>query len=368
MKNLIAANLRHHPGRTLTCIAGVALGVVLVLLTVGLVRGMLRERGKRDAGTGVEIMLSQRDQQGISITALPASMPVERMNAILDVPGVAAVAPVAQHLEMKGESGLGLRQVDGVDFDRMRAATNVRIVEGQPLPERGDALIVDVKYAAGHRTRLGDQVRILDRDFTIVGIFEPETGSRMMIPLATMQELLGARGNCSMILVKCRDAAEQEEVARRISERFPDLRILFTRDLPRLFAEGYSGFNVFLQVVAGLAGLISLLVILLTMYTSVVERTRQIGILKSLGASRGFIAGVFLTESLVISAAGILGGLAIAMLARLALVHGLGSRLDLEPDYILIAAIGALASGLLGALYPALRAARQDPVAALEHF
>ncbi|MDX2034257.1 MAG: FtsX-like permease family protein [Blastocatellia bacterium] len=368
MNNLIAANLKHHPGRTLTSILGVAVGVVLVLLTVGLVRGMLRERGKRDANTGFELMVSLREQQGISITALPVSLPVERMEALREVPGVAAVAPVAQHLEMKGESGLGLRQVDGVDFDRFREAAGLRIVEGQPLPQRGDALIVDVKYAAGHKTRLGDKVRILDRDFTIIGVYEPETGSRMMIPLATMQELLGAPDKCSMLMIKCRTADEQEAVAQRIADRFPDLRILFTRDLPKLFAEGYSGFNVFLNVVAGLAGLISLLVILLTMYTSVTERTRQIGILKSLGASKRFIAAVFVKESLAISAIGVVCGIGLTLLVRSLMIRGLGARLDLDPDYIAIAIVGGLASGLVGSLYPALRAASQDPVEALEHY
>jgi putative ABC transport system permease protein len=189
----------------------------------------------------------------------------------------------------------------------------------------------------------------------------------MMIPLQTMQEALGAPGLCSMFLVKCENPEEQEEVARRLVERLPDSRIIFTRDLPILFANGFAAFNVFLDTVVALALAISLLIILLTTYTTVTERTRQIGILKALGASKRFIAMVFIKESMMVSAMGVAGGLFIALLARLALTSWAGLRIEIEIGYTLCAALGGLASGLMGAIYPALRAASQDAVDALNY-
>jgi len=340
---------------------------VLVVLTVGLVRGMLRERGQRDANIGAEIMLSQRGMEGISITSVPLALPVSALDEVRKVPGVATVALVGQHLEMKGESGLGLRQMDGIDFDSYTRVSKLRVVEGQPLPASGDVAIVDRNYAASHKTKLGDTLSGLERKFTILGIYEPEAGARIKVPLATMQEARSAEGKCSMLFVKCQNPDEQEEVARRLLERFPDFRVILTRDLPELFAAGFSAFNVFLNVVAGLAAVISLLVILLTMYTTVTERTRQIGILKSLGASKLFIAGVIEKEALTISALGVLGGLVFSLLARAILVNQLGLKIELELNYILVASLAGLASGLIGALYPALRAASQDPVEALSY-
>jgi putative ABC transport system permease protein len=188
----------------------------------------------------------------------------------------------------------------------------------------------------------------------------------MMIPLKTMQEILNAPEQCSMLYVKCQNVEAQTIVAERLAAAFPEMRVLLTKDLPELFAYGYQGFNVFLNLVALLAAFISVLVILLTMYTSVTERTRQIGILKALGASQQFIALVFVNEALLVSGVGVLGGLGIALLARWVLVWQ-GARIALELDFIGYAICAGWLSGLLGALYPALRAARQDVVNALSY-
>lgn len=367
MTRLIAANFAHRPGRTIASICGVALGVVLVVLTVGLVRGQLRDRGTRDANLGFEIMLSLRGQQGLSVASLPLTMPTKLAEEVKAIAGVAAVVPIGQQLELKGETGLGIRQIDGVEFQSLAAISKIRIVNGAPLPDAGDFIVVDVRYAAARKIKLGDKLAALGREFTIVGIYAPETGARLMIPLTTMQEILSAPQQCSMLYVKCRNADEQVLVAERIAATLPEMRILLTKDLPELFAYGYQGFNVFLNIVALLAAFISLLVILLTMYTSVTERTRQIGILKALGASKRFIALVFVNEALLVSLVGVVGGLGIALLARWILVRWNGARIALEPDFIGYAICAGLLSGLLGALYPALRAARQDPVDALNY-
>src|SRR5690348_2260646 len=115
MNNLITSNLTHHPGRTLASAVGVAVGVILVVLTVGLVRGALRDRGQRDANIGVEIMLRQGGQ-GISMTSADMTISESDVAGVLAVPGVAAATPVGQHIEMGGSGGLGIRQIDGIDF------------------------------------------------------------------------------------------------------------------------------------------------------------------------------------------------------------------------------------------------------------
>src|SRR5262249_40146727 len=210
-------------------------------LTVGLVRGILRDRGQRDANIGIEIML-RKGGQGISLPSADMTISESEVEAVRAVPGVAAATPVGQNIEMGASGGLGIRQIDGIDFQSFTAASNLRIVEGQPLPQSGAVALIDFREAA-KGVRVGDKVRALGRDLTGVGVYEPEAGARVKIPLTTMQEVLGAPGKCSMIFVKCQNAAEQEAVAARILEKFPGYSFYLTRDLPQLFANGIAAFN-----------------------------------------------------------------------------------------------------------------------------
>ena len=100
MNNLVISNLTHHPGRTAASVIGVAVGVILVVLTVGLVRGMLRDRGERDANIGAELMIGERGQNGISPTSKSASLPISLVDEIRKIAGVAAVSGIAQNMEM----------------------------------------------------------------------------------------------------------------------------------------------------------------------------------------------------------------------------------------------------------------------------
>jgi putative ABC transport system permease protein len=172
---------------------------------------------------------------------------------------------------------------------------------------------------------------------------------------------------CTAILVSCNNPAEQEEVAARIRQQFPDDQIIFTRDLPELYASGVPALNAFINVVVAIAAAISMLVILLAMYTTVTERTRQIGVLKSLGMSKASIAWVIEQEAILVSVLGVLTGIVLTLVFRFAVMRSTSLIIDIEPRWILVALGVGLVGGSLGALYPALRAARQDAVEALSY-
>jgi putative ABC transport system permease protein len=214
---------------------------------------------------------------------------------------------------------------------------------------------------------VGSTVQIFERPFTIVGVYEPPGGGRIKIPLATMQDQEGVDGKASSILVSVNDPAQQEAVAQRIRERFPDDQIIFTRDLPEIYATGVPALNVFLRVVVGVAAAISMLVILLAMYTTVTERTRQIGIMKALGMSKPKIAWVIEQEAILVSVLGVIVGVLLTFAARFAVMRTTSLIVEVEPRWVLIALAVGLFGGTIGALYPALRAARQDPVEALSY-
>jgi putative ABC transport system permease protein len=117
-----------------------------------------------------------------------------------------------------------------------------------------------------------------------------------------------------------------------------------------------------------LAVAIGLLVIFLTMYTTVIERTRDIGVLKSLGANRLFIIRALLAESTALCIFGIAAGVGLSYAARAAFLAGFPTlSILITPAWILRAAGIALAGAIFGASYPAWLASRKDPVEALSY-
>jgi putative ABC transport system permease protein len=128
------------------------------------------------------------------------------------------------------------------------------------------------------------------------------------------------------------------------------------------------GFNIGLRVVIGIAVVIGFLVIFQSMYTAVMERTREIGILKSMGASRAYIVGIVLRETSVLAFVGILFGIAASFVLSAAL-EARFPTLDFVIDlpYVWKAVLIAFIGAILGALYPALKAASKDPIDALSY-
>jgi len=295
----------------------------------------------------------------------PFVLPAARAKEIARLDGVRAASPIGQTLD-RSDSGFGSRLIDGIDFDEYAKLTGITIREGTKLTG-GDQAIIDPVWQQERHATIGSTVQLFERPFTIVGVYEPPGGGRIKIPLATMQDQEGSDRRASAILVACTDPAKQDDVAARIKERFPDDQIIFTRDLPEIYASGIPALNVFIKVVVGIAAAISMLVILLAMYTTVTERTRQIGILKSLGMSRSAIAWVIEQEAIIVSLLGVSVGVLLTLIARVAVVRMTSLSVEIEPRWIAVALAVGVVGGSLGALYPALRAARQDAVDALSY-
>ncbi|HEX6715555.1 MAG TPA: lysylphosphatidylglycerol synthase domain-containing protein [Pyrinomonadaceae bacterium] len=364
MDSLVLSNIAHRPARTAVSILGTGVGVLLIIFTVGLAHGVLHERGRRESNIGAELMI--RASGSISLGGgsqfkLPASHAAE----LATIPGVRAATALGQTFD-KSDSGFGQRLLDGIEYDEYANLAHITIREGRKL-QSGDEAIVDPEWKERRKVNVGDTVELFQRPFKIVGIYEPPGGGRIKIPLKTMQEQEGAQNKASAILVACVDPAKQDEVAARILERFPDDQLIFTADLPEIYASGVPALNIFIKVVVGVAAAISILVILLAMYTTVTERTRQIGILKSLGMSKTAIAWVIEQEAIIVSVLGVVCGVLLTLLAQLVVTRTTSLTIEIEPRWILIALAVGLLGGSVGALYPALRAARQDAVEALSY-
>lgn len=365
-ESLILTNMLHRPMRTLTSIVGIACGVLLIVFTVGLANGTIRKQAQREANVGAEIMVRAAGSIGISGSDT-FRLPVGLADDLSNIEGVRSAEPIGQNSVATHDSYTGSRLVDGIRFDSYAKLAGLQVVAGRRLGESGDEAIIDTGWQNEMHLKVGDVLKMYDRDFTIVGTYEPAAGARIKIPLRTMQAQLGAEGRCTSILVAVKDPSSAESVARDIDARFTDHQIIFTKDLEEIYMSSIPALGVFLNVVIGIAAVISALIIFLTMYTTVAERKRQIGILKSLGMSNWLVVGTITKEAMLISVLGIIVGSLAALMLKLVLIREMTLEIEMRPvvlgTVLLVGSIG----GVLGAIYPALRAARLDVVDALAY-
>lgn len=365
-ENLVFSNMLHRPARTLVSIFGIAVGVLLIVFTVGLTNGTIRRQARREANVGAEIMFRASGTLGMS-GAESFRLPVSLADDLAKIEGAKAAVPIGQNTVSAPDSKVGTRLVDGINFDEYAQMTGLQIVEGRPIGASGDEAIIDTGWQKQLKFKIGSTMKIYERDFTVVGSYEPAAGARVKIPLSVMQAQLGGENRCTAILVSVKQGFTARQVADKIHERFPDNQVIFTKDLEELYMSGIPALGVFLNVIIGVAAVISALVILLTMYTTVTERTRQIGILKSLGMSNASIAWIITQEALLISLCGILTGVVLTFLLRIVLTRFVTLDVEIQPILLIVVLIVGLTGGAIGALYPALRAARLDAVEALSY-
>lgn len=366
MNSLVFSNMLHRPARTVVSILGIALGVLLIVFTVGLSNGTMRERANREANVGAEIFF--RASGTLGITGSEAfRLPVSLREKIEGSEGVQIAVPVGQNTVSADDNNTGSRLLDGIDFDEYAKVVGIAIIEGRKFNPGADEAIIDTGWQRQKNLKVGDKLKLYERDFTIVGTFEPAAGARVKIPLGVMQKQLGSEGKVSAFLVKIENGYTPEQVAEKLQQNFPENQILPTKELEELYMQGFSALNVFLNVFIGVAAVISALVILLTMYTTVTERTRQIGIMKSLGMSRAQIGWIITQEAILITFCGIVAGIVLTVILRFLLTQVTTLEVEISPVVLAITFVVGLIGGIIGALYPAMKAARLDAVEALSY-
>jgi len=231
-------------------------------------------------------------------------------------------------------------------------------------------VIVDDIYANGNHVKVGDNVDLLNQNFRIAGIVAHGQGARIFLELGKLQELNGGQGKSSAFYVKADKAANAETVVQEI-KNIPHMDTYgvhsMSEYLSMLTPDNIPMLSTFIRIVIGIAVTIGFIVIFQAMYAAVMERTREIGILKSLGASKFYIINAILRETTVLSICGIIVGFLISLAARVAIQSRTTLPVDITSAWILRAIVIAIVGSLLGAIYPALKAAQKDPIDALAY-
>lgn len=364
MAELVLRNLVHRPLRTLIGVMAVGVEVALVVLIVGLTSGLLTETAKRIEGIGADIML-QPPAASILLGFSNSPMPIKIGVKLAELKHVRSVAPALLQFNSSG----GVDVIYGIDRDSFRAVSGGFVFLAGHDMEGPDDLIVDDWAANGKHLKVGDTYNLLNHDWHVAAIVEHGKGARLFVPLATLQDLSGQHDKASIFLIKCTRPEHTEDVSEELRRVLPGYTVRPLKDfLSLMTSTNIPGLQTFINAMIGLAVTIGLLVIFLTMYTTVIERTRDIGVLKSLGAGRGFIVRALLTESAVLCFFGIGAGVALSYAVRAAFLAGFPTlSILITPEWVLRAGGIALAGAILGASYPAWLASRKDVVEALSY-
>ena len=367
MNKLILGNLVHRPLRSLISAFAVAIEVIMILSIAAIMFGMLNASRNQQAGVGGDMIVRPGASTAIIATSA-ASADVRVAGVLRKLPHVEAVSPVNIKINTAGS----VENIYGIDFPSYDSLRPFVFKAGGPFQHPFDMIIDDLQAASGKGLHVGDTINALSHTFRICGIVEHGKGARKFIPLTTMDALDGNPGKAAVFYVRTESAPKFQHDVRSEILATPGLEnwsVQTTEELlSQLTPERMPGFNIALRVVIGIAIVIGFLVIFQSMYTAVMERTREIGILKSMGAGRGGIVSVVLRETGLLAVVGVILGVAATYILRL-LLHARFPTLSFEltPGWIASAVLIALVGALFGALYPALKAARKDPIDALSY-
>lgn len=366
MNKLVISNLLHRPLRSLISTFAVAIEVIMILSVVAIFMGMLHDQQRRTNGIGADLML-MGSNASIFNSLSGASMPVNDAIAVRRLPHVAIVSPAVQHSDLTTSS---LSVIYGIDFATFNAMRPFTFVSGGKFQGPDDA-IVDTVWANAHHLQVGSTVKILGHDFRISGIVEPGKGGREIVPIETLNSLMGTQNKASIFYIKCDSPENDTRVTEEIhaTPGLGDNKVISMADFLSLMTpSSLPGFNAAVYAVTAIAVIVGFLVIFQAMYTAVLERTREIGILKSMGASKSAIVSVVLRECAILAAAGVLVGIAGTYGVRLLIVDSFPTMsFEITSGWAARAACIAFAGALCGAIYPAWMAARKDPVDALAY-
>jgi putative ABC transport system permease protein len=366
MNKLVFGNILHRPVRTFISVLAVAIEVVMILSIVAIMIGQVTNASRQTGGIGADIIVRPPNASFISSVG-GAPVPAKVAEVLRKLPHVEVAAPAITDFNMVG----GVETIWGIDYESFNALRPFVFIAGGPFTSPKDVIVDDLYARSAPGRKLGATIQVLNHPFRICGIVEHGKGGRIFLPIRTLGTLMGTPDNASLFYIKSDDLKNQELIRKEILDT-PGLgqyTIQTIQEFTSLMTpEHLPGFNIALRAVIAIAVIVGFLVIFQSMYTAVLERTREIGILKSMGASRAYIVSAVLRETALVTIAGIVLGILIAEVLKVILGYRFPTLpFPITADWRFRGAAIAFVGSLLGALYPAWKAARKDPIEALAY-
>jgi putative ABC transport system permease protein len=333
----------------------------MILTLVGVSRGVMGDIAQRTKGTGADIVIRP---PGSTVFSFSGNMKSGQKHVAL-VREQPHVAIATGTLVINLGNFENITGIHPAEFDAMSGGFHY--YEGGPFQSPDDIMVDEVTartknlhvgsaYAAGRRWR-------------VCAVVQSGMLSHMFTEIEPLQETNSATDEINVIYVKVDKPENIPSVLEELKAKLVDYQIYSMEEFISLVSvNNFPLIRNFTNVVMGIAVIVGFFVVLLTMYTAVLERTREIGILKALGASPGYILGILLRESFLLAVAGTIAGILMTFGTQW-LMHQFVPTMTQAtvPDWWPKAGLITLVGALLGAIYPGVKAARQDAIEALSY-
>ena len=373
VNKLIFANLAHRPLRTFLSVLAIGVEVTMILTLVGVSYGTLDASARRARGIGADVFVRPPGSSVMSLSSAPLTEKI--------VPILAAKPGVALATGTMVQSIGGFDTIQGVDFpaiNRMastwrkpgdKESEGFKFLEGGPF-QSDDDILIDEFYARQKKVHPGDHIKLINHDWRVAGIYESGKLARILARIDVLQRLTGSEGKISAVYLKLNDPSRADSFVTQLKSDLPGYQIYTVEEFTsQLTVNSVTMLKDFIYVVIGVASIVGFIVVFMAMYTAVLERTREIGILKAVGAGPGYILRILFRETVLLAVIGTVFGILMTYGTQWIMLHAVPASLVQETVYKWwpIAAAIAIVGAIIGTVVPAIRAVRQDATEALSY-
>jgi putative ABC transport system permease protein len=387
-------SLRGYPARTILMALAMAIGVAAVVVLTGLGEGARRYVVNQFASLGTNLIIvfpGRSETAGVSsgmfLGQTPRDLTLDDALALTRTSGVRRVAPLAVGSALVSFGGRSREgPIVGSTHDWLEIR-NMQIAQGSFLPpadprSAASVCVIGAKIRDelfGAAAAVGQWVRIGDRRFRVIGILASQgqhlgfnTDEMVIVPVASAQALFNTR-TLLRILIEARSREDLDSTKQAVSDTIQarhegelDVTVVTQDAVLATFDRILRALTLAVAGIAAISLAVAGILIMNVMLIAVSQRTREIGLLKAIGAAPRQIRLLFFAEAVVLTAIGAAAGLLLGMAGNAVIVRLYPVLPSVAPLWAAAAAVGtAVVTGVLFSILPARRAARLDPVTAL---